>query len=66
MTGHHPCPLCADTYDDRTSLRVHLEVEHRKSEIVAEFVDRCGNDLESPVDGDPTVAEEEPQAPSAD
>ena len=67
MTAKHACPLCTDTYDDRTDLRVHLEVNHRKSEIVADYLDRYDDgSLESPVDGEPTAAEEEPQAPSAD
>lgn len=66
MTGQQPCPLCTETYDDRTSLRVHLEVEHRKSEIVAEFVDLCDDGVESPIGGDPAVVEEDRQAPSAD
>ena len=65
MTATHPCPLCTETYDDRTDLRVHLEVEHRKSEIVAEFVELC-DDAESERSVDkPTAAEEEPRAPSA-
>ncbi|NUB92204.1 hypothetical protein HTZ84_06530 [Haloterrigena sp. SYSU A558-1] len=66
MTGQHTCPLCADAYDDRTSLRVHLEVEHRKSEIVAEFVDLHDAGAGGRVDGDPTVVGEDRQAPSAD
>ncbi|WP_339103579.1 hypothetical protein [Haloterrigena salinisoli] len=66
MTGQQPCPLCTETYDDRTSLRVHLEVEHRKSEIVAEFVDLYDAGAESAIDGDPSVVDEDRQAPSAD
>ena len=66
MTGQHTCPLCTDAYDDRTSLRVHLEVEHRKSEIVAEFVDLYDAGAESQVGGDPTIVGEDRQVPSAD
>nr|WP_247004024.1 hypothetical protein [Halosolutus gelatinilyticus] len=35
----YSCPLCPDTYGDRTNLHVHLEVEHRKSEIVSYLVE---------------------------
>ncbi|MDZ7730225.1 MAG: hypothetical protein U5K37_03720 [Natrialbaceae archaeon] len=28
------CPLCPDTFESDADLRIHLEVEHRKSEIV--------------------------------
>lgn len=38
MTSYN-CPLCSETYEERTDLRVHLEVEHRKSEVVASLVD---------------------------
>jgi hypothetical protein len=31
----HNCPLCSETHDERTMLRIHLEVEHRKSEVVS-------------------------------
>ena len=65
MTDRQRCPLCGETYDERTDLRVHLEVEHRKSEIVSSFVDLY-DAAESPVDGDPMVADEERPAPSAD
>ena len=38
MTDRHSCPLCSERYGDRTELSVHLEVEHRKSEIVRTLV----------------------------
>ncbi len=38
MDPRHNCPLCADTYETESDLRVHLEVEHRKSELAAELV----------------------------
>ncbi|MXV60715.1 hypothetical protein GS429_01240 [Natronorubrum sp. JWXQ-INN-674] len=67
MTNGQYCPLCAETYDDRTDLRVHLEVEHRKSELVAELVDRRGDDrVGSAAGDDPMTADEERPAPSAD
>ncbi|WP_181861724.1 hypothetical protein [Haloplanus salinus] len=34
------CPLCARPLDCRTELRVHLMVEHRKSTVIDEYVDR--------------------------
>ncbi|WP_455449536.1 hypothetical protein [Natrinema thermotolerans] len=65
MSDPNSCPLCAESYDDRNGLRVHLEVEHRKSEIVS-----CLIDLEAAVaDGSPderaTAADDEPPAPTA-
>lgn len=33
------CPLCELTCDGETNLRVHLEVEHRKSELARLLVD---------------------------
>ncbi len=39
MTDQYHCPLCMDAYEDRTDLRIHLEVNHRKSEIVSAFLD---------------------------
>jgi len=39
MTDPYRCPLCPATHDDRTDLHVHLEVSHRKSEIVSYLVD---------------------------
>ncbi|AGB38626.1 hypothetical protein [Natronococcus occultus] len=35
----YDCPLCSEEYEGRTELRVHLEVKHRKSEIVSSFID---------------------------
>ena len=34
------CPLCARAIDCRTELRIHLMVEHRKSAVIDEYVDR--------------------------
>ncbi|WP_251330442.1 hypothetical protein [Haloplanus pelagicus] len=33
------CPLCARAVDDRTELRIHLMVDHRKSAVIDEYVD---------------------------
>nr|WP_207891191.1 hypothetical protein [Natrarchaeobius chitinivorans] len=44
MTDQHGCPFCPHSYDERTDLRVHLEVEHRKSEIVSAFVNVLESD----------------------
>lgn len=40
MTNPHNCPLCRDGFEVETDLRVHLEVEHRKSELAVYIVDR--------------------------
>ncbi|GEM_PF-6503672 len=40
MTRPYSCPLCERTCDGETTLRVHLEVEHRKSELASLLVDR--------------------------
>ena len=39
-TGEEDCPLCARAVDCRTELRIHLMVEHRKSALIDEYVDR--------------------------
>ena len=57
MTGSHSCPLCTDTYDERGDLRVHLEVEHRKSELARYVLE--GLDART----DPTVERYEPASP---
>ena len=38
--GGENCPLCARAVDCRTELRIHLMVEHRKSALIDEYVDR--------------------------
>lgn len=40
MTVPHNCPLCNHTCDGETNLRVHLEVNHRKSELASLLIDR--------------------------
>lgn len=40
QTPHTNCPLCSETYQEETDVRVHLEVEHRKSELASYLVDR--------------------------
>ena len=39
-TREEQCPLCARAIDCRTELRIHLMVEHRKSTVIDEYVDR--------------------------
>ncbi len=39
MVVTHECPLCNDTYEGESRLLVHLEVEHRKSELATYVVD---------------------------
>lgn len=36
------CPLCTRDMEGRTELRTHLMVEHRKSTVIDEYVDRLG------------------------
>lgn len=33
MSDPHPCPLCRRCFEGEPAVRVHLEVEHRKSEL---------------------------------
>ncbi|SDR10860.1 hypothetical protein [Natronobacterium texcoconense] len=49
-TDQQRCPLCTEQYDDRTDLRVHLEVQHRKSEIVSSLLDLHGSSYFVPVE----------------
>ena len=37
---HADCPLCPRTVENYTELRIHLMVEHRKSTVIEEYVDR--------------------------
>jgi hypothetical protein len=37
---HTDCPLCSRTVENSTELRIHLMVEHRKSTVIEEYVDR--------------------------
>ncbi|SDK69248.1 hypothetical protein [Natronorubrum texcoconense] len=62
MINNLRCPLCAEAHDDRTDLRVHLEVEHRKSELVATVIELSDTALEDKG----TVVDENRPAPSAD
>ena len=63
MTDQH-CPLCTERYDERADLRVHLEVEHRKSEIVSHLIDSESRP-DAVADGSVTVERDrEPRAPS--
>lgn len=58
----HACPLCSDTHEAESDLRIHLEVEHRKSELAALIVEHsphsrdpiADHDTES-TEGTPTV-----------
>ncbi len=38
MNSRRPCPICTDTFERKTDLTVHLEVEHRKSELATHLV----------------------------
>lgn len=48
----HKCLLCNDTYEEESNLRVHLEVEHRKSELASHIVENRERSA------DPTVERE--------
>ena len=65
MTDSRRCPLCTETYTDRTDLRVHLEVEHRKSEVVSHLVDGHVEDGPLPSESEQSTVDEERPAPSA-
>ncbi|UHQ96040.1 hypothetical protein [Natrinema halophilum] len=64
MTNTHRCPLCTETYDDRTDLRVHLEVQHRKSEVVSYLVERDPGVTTVSTDHRSRTIDEEKSAPS--
>lgn len=56
MTNPQTCPLCTDAFEAETDLRVHLEVEHRKSELAVYVVEHrdtrsdpvTGRDVQAP------------------
>jgi len=37
-TPSHDCPLCEKTEAEETTMRVHLMVDHRKSEVADELL----------------------------
>jgi hypothetical protein len=39
-TGRVDCPLCPRAVSGHEELRLHLQVDHRKSAVVDEYVDR--------------------------
>lgn len=66
MTEQQRCPLCAEHYAERTDLRIHLEVEHRKSEIVSELIESHDQRSETADAEDGSmVVDGEPRAPQA-
>jgi hypothetical protein len=42
------CPLCTRAVEGRTELRIHLMVDHRKSTVIDEYVDRLGQTAVAP------------------
>jgi len=42
------CPLCAREVEERTELRIHLMVDHRKSAVIDEYVERLGQQAVAP------------------
>jgi len=65
MTESRRCPLCTETYTDRTDLRVHLEVEHRKSEVVSHLVDGYVEDDPLSSESEQSTVDEERPTPPA-
>ena len=63
--NEHQCPLCPDAYGERTNLHVHLEVEHRKSEIVSYVIDRLDDASGANVEEDQGRFDEETAVPPA-
>lgn len=63
--NNYKCPLCADTYGEETNLHVHLEVEHRKSEIVSHLVERLDETTRESVENERRRVEDEPPIPPA-
>lgn len=59
--SNYDCPLCSDTYDERMELRVHLEVQHRKSEIVSHLVEFSAAESEA---DDVPLEDEVPTSPA--
>ncbi|MFB6196024.1 MAG: hypothetical protein ABEI80_07615 [Haloplanus sp.] len=47
-TGGEVCPLCSTAMGSRGSLRTHLMVDHRKSEVVDEYIDRAARPATMP------------------
>ncbi|WP_254273090.1 hypothetical protein [Haloarcula marina] len=37
--GHHTCPLCGETGESANDVYVHLQLNHRKSELSEALVD---------------------------
>ncbi|WP_121744501.1 hypothetical protein [Natronorubrum halophilum] len=66
MSNSHRCPLCTETHDERAALRVHLEVKHRKSEIVTHLVEAHCDIADTSADSDRAVSDEDRPMPSAD
>lgn len=64
MTDPEQCPLCSERYEERTNLRIHLEVEHRKSEIVSVLLERDGQstDPATTAETDAVLADRKPSA----
>jgi hypothetical protein len=42
------CPLCARVVDGCTELRIHLMVDHRKSAVIDEYVERLDRPVVAP------------------
>jgi|GEM_PF-3028337 len=47
-TKEADCPLCTRAIEGQTELRIHLMVEHRKSAVIDEYVDRLGQAVVAP------------------
>ncbi|MDG5819383.1 hypothetical protein [Natronococcus sp. A-GB7] len=58
----YDCPLCSNDYEERTDLRIHLEVNHRKSAIVSELIEASAA-TDSAAGSDELVLERDRPAP---
>jgi hypothetical protein len=58
----YDCPLCSNDYEERTDLRIHLEVNHRKSAIVSELIETSAA-TDSAAGSDELVLEHDRPAP---
>ncbi|SFS50452.1 hypothetical protein [Halostagnicola kamekurae] len=54
------CPICRVSFEEETRLTVHLEVEHRKSELATKLVAEQG-DSSVPV-ADPETEDDDSEA----
>lgn len=60
------CPICHTAFEKKTRLTVHLEVEHRKSELATQLVEGRAESsvpVTDPEEGDETRSNTRPTPP---